>query len=219
MRRQQSSCFQSALSRLTAAAAIALTAGVMLLAPFRPALAATDAEVIDELSAYLNRMSTLAGDFIQVAPNGTISEGSFAIRRPGRMRFEYNPPDPTLMIVDGFWVAVLDEENDRSVDRFPLSETPLFLILRERVDLEAEGVIQDVTVEADQYRIRASDPSGEAQGDLTLIFNRNPLGLKQWIVTDALGRSTTIVLRTTKEGGPLDNDLFAIPEPERRGRD
>lgn len=196
-----------------AAVALGLTAWA---APAPHALAATDAEVVDELSDYLNRLSTLAGDFIQVAPNGTISEGSFAIRRPGRMRFEYNPPDPTLLIVDGFWVAVLDEENDRSVDRFPLSETPLYLILRDRVDLGAEGVISDVTSEPDQYRIRASDPSGEAQGDLTLIFNRNPLQLKQWIVTDSLGRSTTIVLRATKEGGALDNGLFVIPEPERR---
>lgn len=176
----------------------------------------TDDEIVSELNTYLRTLSTMSGHFIQIAPNGRISEGQFAIRRPGRMRFEYNPPDPTLFVVDGFWVAVLDEENDRSIDRFPLSETPLNLFLKKDVNIAKEGVIAAVQADEKEYRITAIDPDGLAQGDLTLIFDREPVQLKQWVVTDALGQSTTIVLRDAEIGGPLSNELFVIPEAKRR---
>lgn len=199
---------------IAAGARLAAAAALCCLTAFPAAARESDTEVIDKLSGYLNQLSTMTGQFIQVAPNGRISEGDFAIRRPGRLRFAYSPPDPTLFIVDGFWVAVMDEKDDRSVDRFPLSETPLNLILKEKVDLAAEGVIAEVRMDDEQYRIRAVDPEGEAQGDITLIFDREPLQLKQWIVTDALGQTTTIVLRAAEIGGPVDNGLFTIPEAD-----
>lgn len=180
------------------------------------ARAETDQEIVDKLNTYLRTLSTMSGSFIQVAPNGRISEGKFAIRRPGRMRFEYSPPDPTLFVVDGFWVAVLDEENDRSIDRFPLSETPLNLFLKADVNLAEEGVISAIEFDEKEYRVTAVDPEGDTQGEITMIFDRSPLQLKQWVVTDAVGQTTTIVLRAAEIGGPLANSLFVIPEPARR---
>ncbi|MEM9724082.1 MAG: outer membrane lipoprotein carrier protein LolA [Pseudomonadota bacterium] len=202
-----------------ALAASAVLVGLSGAAPARAADGAVEAQIVDKLSAYLRTLSTMTGDFIQIAPNGRISEGTFAIRRPGRMRFEYSPPDPTLMVVDGFWAAVLDEENDRSIDRFPLSETPLNVFLKKNVDLAAEGVIAAVSFNDREYRITAIDPEGLSQGDITMIFDREPILLRQWIVTDALGQTTTIVLRNAKIGGKVDNELFVIPEPKRRGDD
>lgn len=203
--------------RLALSFATVLAVGVPI-DGWRPATAQSDTQVIDELSAYLNQLSTMTGTFIQVAPSGRISEGDFAIRRPGRMRFAYSPPDPTIVIADGFWAAVIDEPNDRSVDRFPLSETPLYLLLKEDVDLSAEGVISEVETSADEYRVRAEDPDGDVQGDITMIFGRNPLQLKQWIVTDPQGQTTTIVLRAAEVNGPVENEWFVIPEPENRRR-
>lgn len=198
------------LARIAASAALALGLGLA-----SAARAETDDEIVSKINDYLRSLSTMSGTFIQIAPNGRISEGEFAIRRPGRMRFEYNPPDPTLLVVDGFWVALLDEKNDRSIDRFPLSETPLNLFLKEDVNLKRDGVIANVQVVEDEYRITTIDPEGEAQGELTMIFAREPLQLKQWSVRDAVERTTTIVLRAAEVGGPLSNDLFVIPEPKR----
>ena len=207
------------LSRVLGAARLwarcAFAACALAASPAAAAEEPTEAEIVEELNTYLRTLSTMSGNFIQIAPNGHISEGQFAIRRPGRMRFEYSPPDPTLFVVDGFWVAVLDEKNDRSIDRFPLSETPLNLILKEDVNISKEGVIAAVQADDKEYRITATDPDGLAQGDITLIFDRDPLQLKQWVVTDALGQSTTIVLRDAEIGGPLSNELFVIPEPKR----
>lgn len=184
---------------------------VIAVAALAPSAACAEASVIDRLSEYLNSVSTMSGAFIQVAPDGSISEGKFSIRRPGRMRFEYNPPNETIVVADGFWAAVLDKKDDRSIDRFPLRETPLYFLLKDDVDLNAEGVIRDVSSEDGQHRVTAVDPSGDTQGELTMIFDADPIELKQWIVTDPQGLTTTIVLRTAEINGPVANELFVIP--------
>ena len=177
-------------------------------------LAATPASANDSeiarINDYLNSISTLAGNFVQVAPDGIVSEGQFFMRRPGRLRFEYKRPNPTLVIADGFWVAVLDKTVGTG-DRFPLSQTPLNLLLKDDVDLNSEGAIRNVEQTEGQLRVTAVDPSDESQGDVTMVFDSNPLQLKQWIVTDPQGLTTTVALRETRANVQLEADLFVIP--------
>lgn len=177
-----------------------------------PASAETDQDVIDKINRYLNGVTTMAGTFVQIAPDGAIGEGRYVMRRPGRIRFEYKPPNDTLVVADGFWVAVVDKNDLRSIDRFPLSETPLHLLLKEDVDLNEEGAIQQVEEGRGQYRVTAMDPSGEAQGSITMVFDANPIQLKQWVITDPQGLTTTIALRTVIEGAQVDMADFTIPD-------
>lgn len=176
-----------------------------------PTPARADAERIERINDYLNGINSMVGTFVQVAPDGIISEGEFFLRRPGRLRFEYKRPNPTIVIADGFWVAVLDKELGTG-DRFPLSQTPLYLLLKEDVDLDAEGAIRAVDESEGQLRVTAVDPSEEGQGDVTMVFDANPLQLKQWIVTDPQGLTTTIALRETRANIDLEPDLFVIPD-------
>lgn len=162
------------------------------------------------INAYLNSISSMVGSFVQIAPDGIISEGEFFMRRPGRLRFEYKRPNPTLVIADGFWVAVLDK-NLGTGDRFPLSQTPLYLLLKDDVNLDEEGAIRRVEQTEGQLRVTAVDPSDEGQGDVTMVFDANPLQLKQWIVTDPQGLTTTIALRQTRSNVDLEPELFVIP--------
>lgn len=177
-------------------------------------IAPAAANEIADISAYLNSITTLAGTFVQVAPDGIISEGEFYLRRPGRLRFEYKRPNPTVVVADGFWVAVLDKNLDTG-DRFPLSQTPLNLLLKKDVDLSEEGAISTVERSDGQLRVSAVDPSDETQGSVTMVFDANPLQLKQWIVTDPQGLTTTIALRQTRAGVDLDAALFVIPQKLR----
>ena len=177
---------------------------------FAPVQTAAAAE-IDDINTYLNSITTMAGSFVQVAPDGIISEGEFFMRRPGRLRFEYKRPNPTIVIADGFWVAVLDK-NIGTGDRFPLSQTPLYLLLKDDVDLSEEGAIKRLERSDGQLRVTAFDPSDEGQGDVTMVFDANPIQLKQWIVTDPQGLTTTIALRQTRANVDLEASLFVIPE-------
>ena len=117
-----------------------------------PALAQVSRADLTRITNALNAIGSMMGTFVQVGPDGDLSEGTFYMRRPGRVRFEYNPPNPTLIIADGFWVAVYDTV-DGSFDRFPLSETPLDLLLRDRVNLREEKAIQSVERSSGQLRV------------------------------------------------------------------
>ncbi len=192
-------------------------AGIALAAALLPASAAVAVAQADliRISNYLNGISTMEGSFVQVGPDGDLSEGQFYMRRPGRIRFEYDPPNPTLIVADGFWVGVYDTL-DQTLDRFPLSETPLDLLLRDRVDLRREGAIQSIERSAGQLRVRAVDPDAPNQGSITMIFNDNPLELVQWIVTDEQGLTTTVALSEVRRNVELNPSLFRIEEPKRR---
>ena len=177
-----------------------------------PSLAsAQSAADLARISNYLNGISTLVGNFVQVGPDGDLSEGLFYMRRPGRIRFEYQPPNPSLIIADGFWVGVYDTL-DNTLDRFPLSETPLDLLLRDRVDLRKEGAIQSIERSAGQLRVRAIDPDAPDQGSITMIFNDNPLELNQWIVIDGQGLATTVALSDTQRNVKIDPNIFFIED-------
>jgi outer membrane lipoprotein-sorting protein len=187
---------------MIAAAAAALAAA--------PAFA-QDARDLARISNYLNATETLQGRFVQVDPDAVVSEGEFYIRRPGRMRFDYAPPNPALVIADGFWVAVVDQR-DQSADRYPLSETPLNLLLKENVDLRREGAVRRIERSDDQLRVTAIDPASPETGELTMIFSNNPLELRQWVVTDAQGAVTTVALSETRTNAPIPADRFVIPQ-------
>ena len=191
----------------------ALPAAAML--PFAlsvPAEAQVNRADLTRITNYLNGISTMQGTFVQVGPDGDLSEGTFYMRRPGRVRFEFNPPNPTLIVADGFWVAVIDTI-DKTFDRFPLSETPLDLLLRDRVDLRTSNSVRSIERSAGQLRVKAIDPNAPNQGSITMIFADNPLSLTQWIVIDAEGLATTVALAETKRNVKLSPKLFFIEEP------
>jgi len=164
------------------------------------------------ISNYLNGITTMQGRFVQIGPDGDLSAGAFHMRRPGRIRFEYMPPNPTLIIADGFWIGVYDTLGG-TLDRFPLSETPLDLLLRSRVDLSLEGPIRSIERTANRLRARAVDPNAPDQGSITMIFDNDPLELLQWIVTDGQGLDTTVTLSDIRRDVALDPNLFVIKDP------
>ena len=193
---------------------LATTLSAAALPALAPGLAGAQVNRADltRITNYLNGIGSMQGTFVQVGPDGDLSEGNFYMRRPGRIRFEYNPPNPTLIVADGFWVGVYDTI-DNTLDRFPLSETPLDLLLRDRVDLREEEAIESIERSAGQLRVRAIDPSAPEQGSITMVFTDNPLELTQWIVVDGEGLATTVALSEVRRNVELDPRLFFIADP------
>jgi outer membrane lipoprotein-sorting protein len=190
---------------------LAACAALALIPAMAAADAAKDARDLARLSNYLNATTTLQGSFVQVDPEAVVSTGAFAMRRPGRMRFEYEPPNPAVVIADGFWVGVIDRR-DGAVDRYPLSETPLNLLLKEKVDLRAEGAVRKVERAENQIAVTAVDPARPEQGSITMIFTETPLELRQWVVTDAQGRQTTVALRDMRTNVTIPPAQFVIED-------
>ena len=186
-----------------------------LLLPALPApaqMSGADARDLARISNYLNGITTLAGNFVQIGHDGELSEGLFYLRRPGRIRFEYKPPNPALIVADGFWVGIYDKRLN-TLDRIPLNSTPLDILLRERVDLGSDGAIRSIERSPGLMRVTAIDPDAPEQGSITMVFAENPLELRQWIIVDPQGLTTTVVLSEMRSNVELDPNLFFIEDP------
>ena len=164
----------------------------------------------DRISTYLSSVKTMVGDFVQVGPDGTKSQGQFYILKPGRVRFEYNPPNPIDITADGRQVSVRNRNLDTQ-DLFPLSQTPLRFLLSERIDLRREtnivGVYADdifatVIIEEKQPLIGTSR--------LMMMFDAKTLQLKQWTVTDAQGFDTTVAVSNLDPNTKPDPAIYTI---------
>lgn len=165
---------------------------------------------LNEISAYLNRLQTATGGFTQINSDGTISTGTIYIKRPGRIRFEYNPPDRSLMLAGGGQVAVFDGRSNEPPQRYPLSETPLKIILERNVDFSRARMVTGHTSDGTRTTVTAQDPDHPEYGNIQMVFTGSPVELRQWIVTDNSGSQTTVILNDLREGGQIRDILFNI---------
>lgn len=177
------------------------------------ALGEEDRLALSEASAYLTSLESMQGDFLQVGPDGSVAEGRFYLRRPGKLRFEYEPPENLLVVADGTWVAVKD--SSAAAQRYPIASTPLSLILGKNVDLAEEARVLNVEEQPGSLLVTLADRSGEAPGQITLIFDRPKMQLRQWVVTDVQGLQTTVALRNVETGIRADNSLFVLRDDQR----
>jgi outer membrane lipoprotein-sorting protein len=195
------------------ALALSLAAALALAAPAGAAPAAYSAAEraeLDRVSAALNAIKTLQGTFVQIDPDGDVEQGTFAIAKPGRMRFEYRPPAPTLIVSDGRTVAVQNAKL-RTFDRYPLDQTPLGLILGDDVDLAHSHEIVGVSRQPDAFVIKARSRGGRAGGNITITFSEPGLELRQWSVVDNQGLTTTVSLGNVVAGADVSGISFAVP--------
>ena len=172
-----------------------------------------DGEALAQASAYLSAMENMQGDFLQVGPDGSVAEGKFYLRRPGRLRFEYEPPENLLVVADGTWVAVKD--SSAPAQRYPIASTPLSLLLAENVNLSESARVLNVETQPGALLVTLADSKGEAPGQITLIFDQPRMQLRQWVVTDAQGLQTTVALRNVETGIRADNSLFVLRDTQR----
>ncbi|HET9903379.1 MAG TPA: outer-membrane lipoprotein carrier protein LolA [Xanthobacteraceae bacterium] len=180
-------------------------------APARPgALDANKRALVERINAYLTSVHTLIGDFVQVGPDGKRSDGKFYLQKPGRVRFEYNPPSPLELVSDGRSVAIRDRKL-ATQDLLLLSQTPLRFLLSERIDLLKEGNLVDIF--ADEVYITVVLEEKHTLGGthrLTLMFSTKDTQLKQWTVTDPQGYDTTVALYNLDSSKKPDPNLFRI---------
>jgi len=169
---------------------------------------------LDRVSEYLNSIHSLKGDFVQIGPSGEIDQGQFYLQRPGKLRFEYSPPSPLLIVSDGRTVAVSNSKL-KTVDRYPLSTTPLDLILGDKVDLRRDNSVMAVRRDGGNLMIEARTSRNRSKPNIIITFAESPLELRQWTVIDDQGLSTTVALRDLESGVALDDTLFMIRDLRR----
>lgn len=177
------------------------------------ALTPQDRADIARIEGYLNGVRTLHSRFRQTAPNGGTSEGQAWLERPGRLRFEYDPPSPFLLI-GGHGILVFHDSQLKQTSNIPLGSTPLGLLLQDNLRLSGDITVAGLTRAPGQLQVRLLRSKSPADGTLTLVFADAPLALRQWSVLDAQRQETRITLYNIEMGGTFSQKLFEFIDPK-----
>jgi outer membrane lipoprotein-sorting protein len=190
-----------------------------LLAPAlgRAALGATelklteaDRALVKRVEDYLNGLTTLQARFLQSSSNGSYAEGDIYVERPSRMRFEYDPPVPLLIIADGYTLALYDKEL-KQVTQVPIWETPLWFLFKDTIEIADSLVLTNLTYGAGSVNMTIQEEQAEGNlSSVTLTFSEAPVELRKWEVVDAQGLVVQTGLLNPRYGGAMNPDLFDL---------
>ena len=166
--------------------------------------------MLDKVSNYLSSVQTMVGNFVQVGPDGRRVDGTFSIQKPGKVRFQYNPPSPIDIIADGSSVVVRDRSLE-TADFYPLSQTPLRYLLADHIDLVRDTDVLSVSAD-DTFVTVVIEETQVMTGTnrLMIMFDAKNLQLKQWTVTDPQGLDTTVAVYNLDSVKKPDPNLFVI---------
>ena len=169
--------------------------------------------ILTAASDALAAAKTARGTFRQSNADGSIVSGTFALNRPGRMRFDYDDPTPILIVSDGTTVAMEDSELE-TVDRVPIGATPLNLILSTDLNVDQEVEVLGIVQNEERIGIRVSDATGELEGTLTMVFDKVSYDLLGWLAVDGNLQTTVVDLVNVETNVSVDPRLFRLNEAE-----
>jgi outer membrane lipoprotein-sorting protein len=192
---------------LAVAAILFFAAAVAHAAPVPAQLTQQDTLELQRIAAYLNNIRTMTARFQQTANNGGVSTGHLWVARPGRMRFEYDPPTPITLLADSASVYYWDKQLNQT-SKYELRQTPAWFFLRDPISFGADVVVTRFEHLGGIVRVTVVESGQPDAGSLTLDFSENPLTLRQWTVIDQQGKRTVVSLSDLQYGMALDPKLF-----------
>jgi len=179
-------------------------------------MAQAQSSIAQRIADHFASVKTMSGEFVQFGPRGEQTGGKFYISRPGKIRFNYEAPSPMRVIADGKSV-VIGNQKMKTWDIYPLSKTPLKLLLSDNIDLTGK-MVRDVKEEADLITIVLGDRSVFGDATITLMFDPKTYDLRQWTITDAQKKDTSVMIFNVKNGVPMDDKVFQIPYDDVRNK-
>lgn len=198
--------------------ACAVLMGLVFVAANRPAIAVeralTDPEAVGELNrieSYLNGIKTMRSRFIQINPDGSAWNGDLYVRRPGKFRFEYDPPVPHLLIANGSWFFHVDRAL-KETNVIPLVKTPAQFLVKENISLKDDFTIKTFKQQPGIVEVAMVTRDNPDLGEVTLTFSDKPLELRKWTVRDLQDNVTQITLQNTRYGVNINTSLFDYVE-------
>jgi outer membrane lipoprotein-sorting protein len=174
---------------------------------------AAHAEDLARIEHYLNGLTTLKANFVQINPDGGTVTGELYYQRPDKMRLDYNPPSDILIVSDGWQIVYYDRRLEQTSHLFPNS-TPLGFLLRDKIRLSGDVTVTDVRRSAGELHVTLVQTDEPNQGSIQLSFAEQPMELRRWTIFDAEGQATHLVLERPQTGLRLDRELFRFRDPQ-----
>ncbi len=182
---------------------------VLALVVLAPAGWAGEKLPLAAISSYLNGLKTAQSPFTQINDDGSLSTGKLYLHRPGRMRFEYDPPNSSVVIAGSGAVVIHDPKSNQIPESYPLRRTPLSIILARKVDLGRANMVVGHGFDGTATIVKAQDPEHPEYGAIEMMFTDNPVELRKWVIHDGDGGQTTVILGAFKTGMRLSGSLFS----------
>lgn len=189
---------------------------LLLVSPAHADIRSDNAEDIQRVQEYLSSLTSIVADFSQVAPDGGLTGGKFFLKRPGKMRWQYDPPTPILMVANGSQMTYYDYELEQ-VSHIPIDSTLAGFLAREKIDLSDRFVtVQDFRKTPGMLRVTLAQADKPEAGKITLEFSDAPMQLRNMVITDSQGQTTTVALQNAQFGVKLDDKLFVFRDPRKK---
>jgi outer membrane lipoprotein-sorting protein len=166
-------------------------------------------EAAGRINTYFNSFETMKGDFVQTSPRGRSSRGVMHLAKPGKLRFEYEAPNPLLIAADGTWLTIKNKDKEKG-DQVPLSSTPLRLIVSPKLNLLKEAAVLNFEQDGGFTTFVLADKKGKMAGQIILVFDDNANELRQWIIVDGKGQKTTVELANLEKNVKINPKLFQV---------
>ncbi|MEE8284213.1 MAG: outer membrane lipoprotein carrier protein LolA [Alphaproteobacteria bacterium] len=204
-------------------AALALLAAIPFTAPIASGAATgtalaqgmeTRADITARIERYLNSITTLRARFLQISPTGEIARGTVLMSRPGKLRIDYDPPVPVLIVTEGSWLMLYDKELEAS-SYTSLNDSLAGFLVRPKIQLGGDVMVRDLNRGKGVIRVTMVRRDAPESGALTLVFGENPLSLRQWTVIDGRGGETRVALENPLFNGKIEAKEFEFTPPER----
>ena len=165
---------------------------------------------LEKLSEYLTNLRFLKATFLQVNSDGSKSSGSILVKRPGRMRFDYDKPDNTLVLVAAGALAIFDPKGDNEPMTYPVRNNPISLLLKSEIDLINSGMVSNYKKDLEEAVLTIKDPTKPKRGSVELLFLGEQPELKKFTLKNENGTSTSIFLENNEYPNNINNTLFSI---------
>jgi outer membrane lipoprotein-sorting protein len=166
-------------------------------------------DTVTRINAFFNSFQTMRGKFIQTNPKGSQTRGVMHLAKPGKLRFEYEAPNPLLIASDGKWLTIKNKVKEKG-DQVPLSKTPFRLIVAQKLDLLKEAAVIGFEQKDGFSTVALTDKGGSLSGQIILVFDDQANALSQWIIVDGKGQRTTVQLSKLEKDVKIDPKLFAV---------
>ena len=201
---------------LPATTMLRATLATAAVSPPPAALTPQDLDDLRRVTAYLNGIHTMTARFRQSSAGGGTASGSLWMARPGRMRFEYDPPSPVLLIADRFYVYYVDKQLAQ-MSKVGLKSTPAWFLLRDPITFD-DLLVTRFERSANTLTVTVVEPAEPDKGSLTIVFSSQPMALRQWTIVDQQRKVTTVSVSNIQIGVALDPELFVYRDPFTAGR-
>lgn len=172
------------------------------------------AQDLAKLDTALDAISSLTASFTQISPEGVRAQGELYLQRPGKLRIDYNPPENLLIISDGLTLTQIDEAL-QTRDTVALSSTPVYFFLKNKVNIARDTKVVGLHKTDRFISVTAQDKDGRSEDQVTLVFNRESLGIHAWVITDGLGGHTQVLLSENNYNTPINPRLFIARDKDQ----